>query len=118
MGTVQPTTGGRERRRAARVVMPASGAPVSVVGARLIDVSPYGMMIESPLAMAEEAVLMFRLAIEGRKADISARVACCLPRPGTRHAYGVGLEFLNLDEGVRGQIRDALGRHAARPSNS
>ena len=42
-----------ERRRAERVPMPATGGPVSVVGARLVDVSPYGMMIESPVSALE-----------------------------------------------------------------
>jgi hypothetical protein len=107
-----------ERRRAERVPMPATGGPVAVVGARLLDVSPYGMMIESPLAMSQDAVLQFRLSVEGRKADVSARVACCTSRPGARHSYGVGLEFLDLAPSVRDQIRDVLVRHAAPRSAS
>jgi hypothetical protein len=97
-----------ERRRADRVPMPPVGGAVSVVGARLVDVSPYGMMIESPVALTEDAVLQFRLSVGGRKADVSARVACCTSRPGTRHCYGVGLEFLDLPADVRDQIRDVL----------
>jgi PilZ domain-containing protein len=104
-----------ERRRADRVPMPATGGAVSVVGARLVDVSPYGMMIESPVAMTQDAVLQFRLSVEGQKADVSARVACCTSRAGARHSYGVGLEFLNLPGGVRDQIRDVLVRHSAPP---
>lgn len=111
----QGTPSGRERRRAERVPMAATGGPVSVMGARLIDVSPYGMMIESPLAMTEDAVLQFRLAVEGRKTDVSARVACCTPRAGARHAYGIGLEFLDLPSDVREQIRGILVRHAKAP---
>lgn len=114
--STQGTPSGPERRRAERVPMAPKGGPVSVVGARLIDVSPYGMMIESPLAMTEDAVLQFRLAVEGRKTDVSARVACCTARAGARHAYGVGLEFLDMPADVRDQIRDVLTRHtAARP---
>ncbi len=113
-----PAIPGRERRRAERIPMPANGGPVSVVGARLIDVSPYGMMIESPLALAEDAILKFRLSVEGNKADISARVACCNARRGARHAYGVGLEFLDVPEGLRERIRDALARHSAPPPGS
>lgn len=114
----RPTPSGRERRRAERVVMPPTGGAVSVVGARLVDVSPYGMMIESPVALTEDAVLKFRLSVEGRKADVSARVACCTSRPGARHSYGVGLEFLDLPAEVRDQIKDVLSRHVAarRPS--
>jgi PilZ domain len=105
------TAAGPERRRCARVPMAPTGGPISVVGARLVDVSPYGMMIESPVPMKEDAILQFRLAVEGRKTDISARVACCTARPGTRHAYGVGLEFVDLPSDVREQIRDVLVRH-------
>jgi PilZ domain-containing protein len=104
-----------ERRRAERVPMPATGGAVSVVGARLLDVSPYGMMIESPVAMTQDAVLRFRLSVQGQKADVSARVACCTSRTGTRHSYGVGLEFLDLPGDVRDQIKDVLVRHSAPP---
>jgi hypothetical protein len=114
----RPSPGGMERRRSERVPMPATGGPVSVVGARLVDVSPYGMMIESPLAMSQDAVLKFRLSVEGRKADVSARVACCRPRAGVRHSYGVGLEFLDLPAEVRDQIRDVLLRHGMRRSTT
>lgn len=106
-----------ERRRAERVPMPQTGGVVSVVGARLVDVSPYGMMIESPLAMTEDAVLKFRLSIDGGKADVSARVACCTSRPGARHAYGVGLEFLDLEDGFRDRLREILSRPAVAPPN-
>jgi hypothetical protein len=107
-----PAVPGRERRRAERIPMPETGGPVSVVGARLIDVSPFGMMIESPVAMTQDAVLKFRLAVSGQKADVSARVAMCVPRPAARHAYGVGLEFLDLRSDVRDRIRDVLGRYS------
>ena len=106
---------GAERRRCARVPMAPTGGPVSVVGARLVDVSPYGMMIESPVPMKEDSVLQFRLAVEGRKTDVSARVACCTARAGTRHAYGVGLEFVELPSDLREQIRDVLHRLASAP---
>jgi len=115
--SAQGSLSGPDRRRAERVPMAPASGPVSVVGARLIDVSPYGMMIESPLAMTEDAVLQFRVVVEGRKADVSARVACCTPRPGTRHAYGIGLEFLDMPSEVREQIRSVLvPQTAARPA--
>jgi hypothetical protein len=109
MSTPEPAAG-PERRRCPRIPMAPTGGPVSVVGARLVDVSPYGMMIESPVPMKEDSVLQFRLAVEGRKTDVSARVACCTARPGTRHAYGVGLEFVELPSELRDQIRDVLHR--------
>jgi hypothetical protein len=111
----RPAPAGLERRRAVRVPMPETGGPVSVVGARLLDVSPYGMMIESPVALTEDAVLKFRLSLEGRKVDVSARVAGCTPRPGPRRAYGVGLEFLDLAEDVRDRVREILARPAPAP---
>ena len=106
------TTPWPERRRCARVPMAPTGGPVSVVGARLVDVSPYGMLIESPVPIKEDAVLQFRLVVEGRKTDVSARVAGCRARPGVRHAYGVGLEFVDLPSEMREQIREVLARHA------
>ena len=114
----RPTPSGMERRRAERVPMPPTGGPVSVVGARLVDVSPYGMMIESPLAMSQDAVLQFRLVVDGHKVDVSARVAGCAARPGARHSYGVGLEFLDLATDVRDRIRAILVRQAAGPTAS
>jgi len=107
---------GMERRRSDRLPMPATGGPVSVVGARLVDVSPFGMMIDSPVALTEDAVLQFRLSVEGHKADVSARVACCTSRTGGRHSFGVGLEFLDLPVPLRDQLRDVLARQAAVPS--
>lgn len=98
--------------------MPAVGGRVSVVGARLVDITPYGMMIETPVALTEDAVLSFRLSVEGRKADVSARVATCRSRPGERHAFGVGLEFLDLAPDLRDAIRDALARQASHPATT
>src|SRR5947199_263920 len=52
------------RMSAARV---GAGA-VSVVGARLVNISSYGMMIESPVPLEREAVMQFRLVVAGKKA--------------------------------------------------
>ncbi len=109
---------GIERRRYERTPMPPTGGPVAVVGARLVDVSPFGMMIESPVALTQDTILQFRLSVEGHKADVNARVACCTSRTGGRHSFGVGLEFLDLPAGVRDQIRDVLARHTAPRASS
>jgi len=99
-----------ERRRAPRVAVPAAGWPVSVVGARLRDVSAYGMMIESPVALTVDSELQFRLVVEGEKTDVGARVAACTPLSGPRRAYGVGLEFTRIDEDVRARLARVLAR--------
>jgi hypothetical protein len=113
-----PMPSGMDRRRYERIPMPATGGPVSVVGARLVDVSPFGMMIESPVALTQDTVLQFRLSVEGHKADVNARVACCTSRAGGRHSFGVGLEFLDLPPAVRSQITDVLARHSAPRASS
>jgi hypothetical protein len=99
---------GLERRRSGRTPVPASGGPVSVVGARLHDLSPLGMMIESPVAIAVDTELPFRLIVEGQKADVHARVAACTPLPGGRRAFGIGLEFTRIDDAVRGRLAHVL----------
>ncbi len=94
-----------ERRRARR--LPAGSGAISVVGARLLNVSRYGMLIESPVPMACDTVLRLRVMISGQPADIEARVAVCTPQPGLR-AYGVGLEFSSLAEAERERLERAL----------
>ena len=103
-----------ERRRAERIVMTPPANPVSAVGARIVDVSPFGMMIESPVAISPDAVLPFRIVVAGRTSDVSCRVATCRPAAGEdqRH-FGVGLEFLDLSEDSRDHLRDALQRPTA-----
>lgn len=102
---------GIERRRAERVRVPETGAPVSVVGARLVDVSPYGMMIESPVAIEPDAVLPFRIVVDGRRTDVRCRVAMCRPGgAGNPRRFGVGLEFLDLAPEAAAHLRGALQR--------
>jgi hypothetical protein len=100
-----------ERRKAQRVAMTPPANPVSVVGARIIDVSPYGMMIESRVAIAPDAVLPFRILVEGRTSDVSCRVATCRPAAGVeqRH-FGIGLEFLDLAADTRDRLQGVLER--------
>jgi c-di-GMP-binding flagellar brake protein YcgR len=73
-----------------------AGGAVSVMGARLVKISSYGMMIESPVPLEREAVLQFRLVVAGQKADVDARVAACTAVPGSRR-YAVGLEFSRIE---------------------
>jgi len=106
--------GGMERRRAERIPMPATGGVVSVVGARVINVSPYGMMIESPVPMELDAVLALRLVVGGLKVDVGTRVAACtVVASGKRRKYGVGLEFTQIPDAVRERIRQVLASSPA-----
>jgi PilZ domain len=83
-----------------------AGGPVAVVGANLVNVSPYGMLIHSPLPMEPDAVHKFRLLIEKQERDVEARVAMC-ERDG-RHRYGVGLEFVGLVDELRSRLIQIL----------
>jgi hypothetical protein len=104
---------GLERRRGMRTPVDQLAVSVSVVGAKLVNISMYGMMIESPVRLEREAVLSFRLVVAGHKGDIEARVAACtLGASGQARRYGIGLEFISLPVDLRGRLRKALGRHA------
>src|SRR5262245_12832333 len=101
--------GGLERRRAERVPMPARSGSIAVVGARLVNASPYGMMIESPVAMSRDALLKLRLIVTGENVDVVARVAACTAMAqGARTAFGIGLEFTRIPQDVRERIRQVL----------
>jgi PilZ domain len=100
---------GLNRRRCDRVPMPATGGIVAVVGARLVNVSPYGMAIESPVPLSQDALMPFRLQVQGQKSDVEARVAACTAvTDGGRRRYAVGLEFVAISEDLRERIRQAL----------
>jgi hypothetical protein len=103
---------GLERRRVVRT--PAELAlPVSVVGARLVNISHFGMMIESPVPLERESILSFRLVIDGYKGDVEARVAACtLGASGEARRYGIGLEFTSLSIDVLNRLRKALAGSA------
>jgi Tfp pilus assembly protein PilZ len=101
--------GGLERRRAERVPMPARRGSIAVVGARLVNASPFGMMIESPVAMARDALLEVRLIVMGENVDVRARVAACTAMArGARTVFGIGLEFTRIPDHVRERIRQVL----------
>jgi hypothetical protein len=97
------------RRRSPRIPVAELDAAVSVVGARLVNVSCYGMMIESPVALEREAILSLRLVIGGDKTDVEARVAgCTLGATGVRRRYGVGLEFTDIPRETRERLEHTL----------
>ena len=106
--TSEPSTG-VERRRAVRFPMPPAGGVVSVVGARLLNVSAGGMLIESLMPLESESVHRFRLIVAGEKIDIEAKVASCVARPGEkRRSYGIGMEFKRLPPGAKEQLGQVL----------
>jgi hypothetical protein len=102
-----------ERRRGERVPMPPAGGVVSVVGARLVNVSPYGMMIESPVPLKSDAILPFRLVVAGSRADVEARVVACAPLPGARRRYGAGLEFSRIPKETFARLVELLAERSA-----
>ena len=85
---------------------------VSVVGAALVNVSSYGMMIESPVPLETEAVMQFRLVVAGQKTDVDARVAACTPVPGARR-YAVGLEFVRIAPEAQERLIQVLAAREA-----
>lgn len=79
-----------------------------MVGAAVASVSPYGMLIVSPVPLEPGAVLSLRLVVAGVKTDVEARVVACarLARGGRR--YGAGLEFTRITAETRARLADVL----------
>jgi hypothetical protein len=103
------TRRGFERRRAPRIPTESLGGAISVVGAKLVNVSLYGMMIASPVPMELEAVLRLRLVIDGEKSDVETRVVECMRMDaGARRQYGIGLGFTDVPGETRRQLERAL----------
>jgi len=102
---------GLERRRGPRIPIAELEGAVAVVGARLLNVSLYGMMIESPVPLERESVLSLRLVVLGYKSDVEARVAeCTLGATAARKRYGVGLEFIDIPAEARERLEKTLAR--------
>jgi hypothetical protein len=99
---------GRERRRMKRIRIDPSTSGISVVGARVVDASGYGMRIESPMRLELETVVPIRLVIRGYKVDVQARVASCSQLQGPYRRFGVGLEFTGIDSNTRARLEEAL----------
>jgi hypothetical protein len=120
--STEPTFGpsGLNRRRAERIPMPPTGGVVSVVGGRILDVSPYGMLIETPVPMERDAVIPLRLVVAGEKMDVETRVAACTLRdpggPGKRKVFGVGLEFTEIRSEFQERLRHVLASLTSPPS--
>ena len=90
--------------------------PVSVVGARLLNISRDGLLLEAPVPLSPHSSLRLRLVVGGVKTELETRVADCRRRPleGGR-PWGVGVEFTDVPEDVRERLARALGTWHARP---
>lgn len=102
--------GGVERRRAPRLEPDDLAEPVVVVGSRLLNIGPGGLMLEAPIPLSPESSLQLRLVVAGERTDVHARVRGCVQRAaGRRKAWGVGVEFEDLDPVARERLERALG---------
>jgi hypothetical protein len=100
---------GVERRLAPRLEPDDLSEPVLVIGSRLVNIGPGGLMLEAPIPLAPESTLHLRLVLGGERAEVDARVRGCAPRPlGWRRAWGVGVQFENLAPAARERLERAL----------
>jgi hypothetical protein len=108
----RPPTGpdGVERRRAPRLEPDDLAEPVLVVGSRLVNISPGGLMLEAPIPLTPDSTLRLRLVMAGERTDVHARVRGCVARvKGRGSAWVVGVEFEDLDPVARARLERALG---------
>jgi hypothetical protein len=100
---------GVERRRAPRFEPNELAEPVLVVGSRIVNIGPDGLMLEAPVPLAPESSLRLRLVLGGERADVDARVRGCSARlGGHRRAWAVGVEFENIPASARERLERAL----------
>jgi hypothetical protein len=101
--------GGVERRRAPRLEPQELAEPVLVVGSRLVNIGPDGLMLEAPVPLAPESSLHLRLVLGGERADVETRVRGCTARSrGHRRTWRVGVEFEKLAPAARERLERAL----------
>jgi hypothetical protein len=98
-----------ERRLAPRLEPDDLPEPVFVVGSRLVNIGPGGLMLEAPVPLAPDSTLHLCLVLGGERTEVTARVRGCAPRPhGQRRAWGVGVQFENLEPAARERLERAL----------
>ena len=101
--------GGVERRRAPRLEPGDLAEPVLVVGSRLVNIGPGGLMLEAPIPLSLDSSLRLHLVVAGERTEVDARVRACAPRSHERRqAWGVGVQFENLEPAVRERLERAL----------
>jgi len=100
----------RERRHAPRLTPNELAEPVLVVGSRLVNIGPGGLMLEAPVPLAPDSPLELHLLVGGERTDLDGRVRGCVPRgSGRRTAWGVGVQFETVDAVSRERLERALG---------
>jgi hypothetical protein len=99
-----------ERRQAPRLEPAELAEPVLVVGSRLVNIGPGGLMLEAPVPLAPDSPLHLHLLVGGERTDLDARVRGCVQR-GTprRAAWGVGVQFETMGSAARERLERALG---------
>jgi hypothetical protein len=101
--------GGVERRKTARLVPDQLAEPVSVVGARLLDVSARGLLIDAPVPLTPGSELRVRLVVGGVRTELETRVAGCRRLHGSSRPWGVGLEFSDVPVDLGERLERVLG---------
>ena len=99
---------GIERRKAVRSAPDQLSEPVSVVGARLLDVSAGGVLIDAPVPLAPDSTLRVRLVVGGVKTELETRVTGCRRLHGSTRPWGVGLEFADVPKEMSLRLERAL----------
>jgi hypothetical protein len=101
--------GGVERRFAPRLEPDDLSETILVIGSKLVNIGPGGLMLEAPVPLALESTLHLHLVLGGKRTRVEARVRGCVPRSQGRHpAWGVGVQFENLEPAVRERLERAL----------
>jgi len=100
---------GVERRLSRRLEAADLAEPVLIIGSRLVNIGPGGLMLEAPIPLAIESTLHLHLVMGGERAYVEGRVRACVPRSrGRNAAWGVGLEFENLAPVTRERLERLL----------
>ena len=99
-------------RRALRARCQAVGMEdFKVFGERILDISPYGMMVaaDAEVSAGDDVLVSFQLPGDGRWYDAEAKVARVIEgwRPFDP-GYAVGLKFTNIDLDDRLSLRKRL----------
>jgi hypothetical protein len=103
-------TDGVERRQGPRLEPNELAEPVLVVGSRLLNIGPGGLMLEAPVPLAPDSPLHLHLLVGGERADFDVRVRGCVQRSvGRRSSWGVGVQFEAVDSVSRERLERALG---------